>query len=305
MHNQVARTVISEQMDRLQQLSYKTEHCFNRLASPIQPYLSHIGRFLLVVTFFEDAFRICVQYPEQFDYMKNFRHFPALLAHLFLVFCVGAMVFGSILALSRQKMNLSCGLLASVVLIQSLGYGILFNFSFMMRNFSLIGGVLLLLVESIEYNRKASGRESSSILFRGLPALTDSESEKSTYISLIGRILLIFLFGSLIYSSNSAEHESTSVLTTTLKGVYFVPGSVACLMVAIGFKARYSAMLLVAVLSIANMFVNQWWKHGRNSPERDFLRYDFFQTLSIIGGFMLLLNTGPGELSFDKKRKEF
>ena len=76
-------------------------------------------------------------------------------------------------------------------------------------------------------------------------------------------------------------------------------------MVAVGFKARYSAMLLVAILCVANIFMNQWWKHGHGSAERDFLRYDFFQTLSIIGGFMLLLNSGPGDLSFDKRRKEF
>lgn len=292
-------------MDRLQNLSLRAEEQINRLASPIKPYLSHIGRFLLVVTFLEDAFRICVQYPEQFDYMKNFRQFPGPLAHIFLVFCVGSMVSGSILALSRKKMNLACGLLASVVIIQSLGYGILFYLSFMMRNLSLIGGVLLLLAESIEHERRISGRGSGSInLFRGLPILTDSENEKSTYISLIGRILLIFLFGSLMFT-NQSKDEYKTILSITLRGIYFVLGSIACLMVAVGFKARYSAMLLVAILSVGNMFINQWWKHGHDSPERDFLRYDFFQTLSIIGGFMLLLNGGPGDLSFDKKRKEF
>ena len=293
-------------MEQVQSLSLRAEEFINRSANPIKPYLPHIGRFLLVVTFLEDAFRICVQYPEQFDFMRNFRRCPAPLAHLFLVFCVGAMVSGSVLALSRKKMNLACGLLGSVVIIQSLGYGILFYFSFMMRNLSLIGGVLLLLSESIEHKRRTTGHGDGSILFRGLPILTDSDSEKSTYISLIGRVLLIFLFGSLMYSSNPTEESgSAGLLAITLRGLYFVLGSVACLMVAVGFKARYSAMLLVAILCVVNMFINQWWKHGQGSPERDFLRYDFFQTLSIIGGFMLLLNSGPGDLSFDKKRKEF
>lgn len=292
-------------MDKVQNISLHAENYINRVANPIKPYLSHIGRFLLVATFFEDAFRICMQYPEQFDFMRNFRLFPAPLAHLFLVFCVGSMVSGSVLALSRKKMAWACGLLASVVLIQSLGYGILFYFSFMMRNLSLIGGVLLLFVESIEHERKMNGRGDNSFLFRGLPSLTDSESEKSTYISLIGRILLIFLFGSLMYNSNSKDLISSGLFSVILRGLYFVMGSVACLMVAVGFKARYSAMLLVAILCVVNMFINQWWKHGHGSPERDFLRYDFFQTLSIIGGFMLLLNSGPGDMSFDKKRKEF
>ena len=292
-------------MDKVQNISLRAENYINRIANPIKPYLSHIGRFLLVATFFEDAFRICMQYPEQFDFMRNFRRLPAPLAHLFLVFCVGSMVSGSVLALSRKKMVWACGLLVSVVLIQSLGYGILFYFSFMMRNLSLVGGVLLLFVESIEYERKVSGRGDNSFLFRGLPTLTDSDSEKSTYISLIGRILLIFLFGSLMYNSNSKDSSSSGLFSVIFRGLYFVMGSVSCLMVAVGFKARYSAMLLVAILCVVNMFINQWWKHGHGSPERDFLRYDFFQTLSIIGGFMLLLNSGPGEMSFDKKRKEF
>lgn len=292
-------------MERIQKLSFHAEEYINRVANPIKPYLSHIGRFLLVVTFFEDAFRICVQYPEQFDYMKNFRSLPGPIAHLFLVYCVGSMVSGSVLALSRKKMNLACGMLASVVLVQSLGYGILFYFSFMMRNLSLIGGVLLLLAESIEYERKNGGQVNNSALFRGLPIISDSDSERSTYISLIGRVLLIFLFGSLMYNSNSSDYGSFSSLSVIFRGVYFVLGSIACLMVAVGFKARYSAMLLVAILCIVNMLMNQWWKHGHGSPERDFLRFDFFQTLSIIGGFMLLLNTGPGDISFDKKRKEF
>lgn len=292
-------------MEQVQKLSFRAEEFINRAANPIKPYLSHVGRFLLVATFFEDAFRICVQYPEQFDYMRNFRHLSAPIAHLFLVFCIGSMVSGSILALSRKKMTWACGLLVSVVFIQSLGYGILFYFSFLMRNLSLIGGVLLLWAESIEYERKASGRGFDSTLFRGLPILSDSDTEKSTYISLIGRILLIFLFGSLMFNSDSDDTRSSNSFTYIFRGIYFVLGSIACLMVAVGFKARYSAMLLVAMLCVVNMFINQWWKHGHGSAERDFLRYDFFQTLSIIGGFMLLLNSGPGGMSFDKKRKEF
>ncbi len=280
----------------------------NEKAAPIRPYLSHIGRFLLVATFFEDALRICVQYGEQLDYMRNYRNMPFVMAHLFLLYCVGAMVAGSSLALARKQIYWACGLLASVVVVQSVGYGILFHLSFLTRNLSLVGGILLLLAESIEYERKRNGSAESASLFRGLPTISASESEKTTYISLIGRVLLIFLFGSLMYNTtggNTGDNEASGPLQLLLRGVYLAFGSVACLMVAVGFKARYSAMLLVAILCIVNIFMNPWWKHGHGSAERDFLRYDFFQTLSIIGGFMLLLNSGPGGLSFDKRRKEF
>lgn len=289
-------------METVKSFSQRAEHFINERAAPIRPYLSHIGRFLLVSTFFEDGLRMCVQYREQLDYMRNYRNMPDILAHLFLFYCVGAMLGGGSLALARKQMNWACGLLVSVVLVQSVGYGILFHLSFLLRNLSLVGGILLLLAESIEWERKRNGRATSAGLFGGgLP--TVGGPEKSTYISLIGRVLLIFLFGSLMYNSGADAQEGPVHLV--LRGLYIACGSIACLMVAVGFKARYSAMILVAVLCVANILMNGWWKHGHGTAERDFLRYDFFQTLSIIGGFMLLLNSGPGDFSFDKRRKEF
>lgn len=65
-------------------------------------------------------------------------------------------------------------------------------------------------------------------------------------------------------------------------------------MVAVGFKARWSAIFLVLVLSIMNIFVNNFWSVHSAHPQRDFLKYDFFQTLSIVGGLILLVNMGPG-----------
>jgi uncharacterized membrane protein YphA (DoxX/SURF4 family) len=192
------------------------------------------------------------------------------------------------MAMARYKTQYACAALASVVVAQTIGYGLVFHMTFMLRNISLIGAILLLFADSLndKGNRHA--------FFAGLPSI--SGIEKGTYASLAGRILLIFLFGAL---GLAGDH-----LTLT-RIVFVVLALISCVMVVVGFKAKYSAMFLVTILSIFNIVFNQFWAHGADSAERDFLRYDFFQMLSIMGGFLLLANSGPGELSIDEKQKRF
>ena len=101
-----------------------------------------------------------------------------------------------------------------------------------------------------------------------------------------------------------------------------VVGAVACVMVAVGFKAKWSAIILVMILSVFNILVNNFWtvSYGclakyrnanvtlqlhQNHPHKDFAKYDFFQILSIVGGLLLLVNMGPGQVSFDEKKKVY
>ncbi|KAJ1551424.1 hypothetical protein HK405_014536, partial [Cladochytrium tenue] len=67
--------------------------------------------------------------------------------------------------------------------------------------------------------------------------------------------------------------------------------------------ARWSALALAAFLCVSNVILNNWWSLHRNHPQRDFQKYDFFQNLSVMGGFLLLINLGPGEYSVDEKKK--
>ena len=51
-----------------------------------------------------------------------------------------------------------------------------------------------------------------------------------------------------------------------------IVGLAACVMVAVGFKAKWSAAFLVIVLSIFNVFANNWWSVHSAHPTRDFLK---------------------------------
>jgi uncharacterized membrane protein YphA (DoxX/SURF4 family) len=286
-------TVSANLMEQIKSFSNRAEITLNKAAAPLKPHLSHIGRFLLVVTFMEDCIRILMQWSDQIRFMNYYRHWPLSLSHLFLALNVTLMAAGSMMALTRYKTPIACGMLGGVLAIQTLGYGLLFHATFMLRNFSLIGGILLLLAEHIN-NPSPSSRSRAVPLFTGVPVLT--EMEKGTYVSLFGRVLLILLFAAMGLQGKF----------TLLKSIFFMLSMISSIMVAVGFKARYSAMFLVAILSISNIVMNPWWSYRSDSPEHDFLRYDFFQVLSIMGGFLLLANSGPGEISVDEaKKKDF
>jgi len=73
-------------------------------------------------------------------------------------------------------------------------------------------------------------------------------------------------------------------------------------MVCAGFKTEWSALLLCGILFLSNLYMYPFWSIREGL--RDFYRYYFFQTLSIIGGLMLLALHGPGGISLDKGMKK-
>ena len=79
---------------------------------------------------------------------------------------------------------------------------------------------------------------------------------------LAARVLLIFLFlGFIIRGQWSIGRALVSLV-----------GLAACGMVAVGFKAKWSAAFLVIILSVFNVFINAWWSVHSAHPQRDFLK---------------------------------
>ncbi|PCH44882.1 SURF4-domain-containing protein [Wolfiporia cocos MD-104 SS10] len=270
--------------EKLRAFAQTVEDNVEIYTQPLKPHLPAIGRFLIVVTFLEDSLRIITQWSDQLWYLQRHRHFWWGFSHMFLMINVITMLAGSSAVILKRYSEYAVGGLLGVVIMQAFGYGLIFDLNFFLRNLSVIGGLLMVFSDSM-YTRKK--------VFAGLPSLNENDRKK--YFLLAGRVLLIFLFvGFIIRGEWSITRAFVSII-----------GLAACVMVAVGFKAKWSAAFLVIMLSIFNVFINAWWSVHSAHPTRDFLKYDFFQTLSIVGGLILLVNMGPGGLSVDEKKKTY
>lgn len=148
------------------------------------------------------------------------------------------MAVASTLVIIRKHSEYAVGGLIGVVITQALGYGLIFDLNFFLRNLSVMGGLLMVLSDSWVRKTKA---------FAGLPQI--EEKDRKMYFQLAGRVLLIFLFVGFVFSGQwSAWRIAVSLI-----------GLVACVMVVVGFKAKFSATLLVVILSIFNVLVNNFW----------------------------------------------
>ncbi len=144
----------------------------------------------------------------------------------------------SILVIARKYPEYAVFGLIGVVITQALGYGLIFDLNFFLRNLSVMGGLLMVLSDSWVRKKFAPA---------GLPL--PNEKDRKKYIQLAGRILLILLFVGFIWSGNWG-------IARILVSLF---GLVACVMVVVGFKAKWSAILLVVILSGFNLVVNNFW----------------------------------------------
>ena len=142
---------------------------------------------------------------------------------------------------------------------------------------------MLLLVES---------KPDAKSLFAGVPSLGDNKPKN--YMQFAGRILLVFMFLTLIRADMSVMHIFVDIFGTALM-----------ILVAIGYKTKLSALTLVIFLSVLNIIANPFWAIEADKPLHDFLKYDFFQTMSVIGGLLFIVALGPGGVSLDEHKKRW
>lgn len=148
------------------------------------------------------------------------------------------MLVCSILVITRKYSDYAVFGLLAVVVTQALGYGLIFDLNFFLRNLSVMGGLLMVLSDSWVRKKFAPA---------GLPSI--DEKDRKMYFQFAGRVLLIFLFIGFVFAGDWGIGRVVVSLF----------GFVACVMVVVGFKAKWSAVMLVVILSIFNILVNNFW----------------------------------------------
>ena len=90
------------------------------------------------------------------------------------------------------------------------------------------------------------------------------------YMQLIGRVLLVFMFLTLLRFDTSPMQILQNVV-----------GSILMVLVTIGYKTKLSAFVLTLWLFVLNVYFNAFWNIDYRKPMRDFLKYDFFQVCQV------------------------
>ena len=127
------------------------------------------------------------------------------------------------------------------------------------------------------------------------------------WLALLGRltIAVIFLGAGPLKLMNLAGFAAglaamglpAPFILALLAGVVELGGSLA---IALGFKTRYAALLLILFVIIATLLRHNYWM--LEGAARAAQHTQFMKNLAIIGGLLLLYAHGPGRISVDGGR---
>ena len=125
--------------------------------------------------------------------------------------------------------------------------------------------------------------------------------------ALVGRVLLAFLF---VYSGfgKMGGFEGTAasiasknvplpeIATTIAIVIEFVGG----LMVAVGWKARWAALIVAAFTLVATLLYHNFWAMA-DAATAGTNKIMFLKNIAVIGGLFIVYALGPGRLSVDRR----
>lgn len=127
--------------------------------------------------------------------------------------------------------------------------------------------------------------------------------------ALIGRTLLVALFlfagyNKFVGLDGTAKYIASKGLPQPqlLAMASAAVEVVAAIMIIIGFKARYAALVLAAFTAAVTPIFHDYWNLA--DPQRYPQYLSFWKNMAMLGGLLLVLAHGPGGLSIDGRDRE-
>lgn len=255
-----------------------------RLARPIAPGLT---RALVASTFVEDGFRTLFELPSQIAFFSTALGIPSVLSRFVIIIAVLTSLASTTMFLLPRTTARGAKALLGCVLYQQLVYGrhsalTAGNFGFLVRNACMAGTLALFLTKNTP-EPALPGAGTGARLRKGA----------RDNAALLVRILFAL-----------ACFEMFDVVGW---GWALVIVPAACALV-VGFQAEICAILLIFFYTLGAAVANPFWSVSVTSKEmlhmRDLMRYEFLQTVSILGGLLLVIMSGPGAFSVDSKLRQ-
>lgn len=263
----------------------KAEDFADNFLRSARKFLPIMARLCLIGTFVEDGFRMWFQWSEQRDYIDTSWGCGKFIATSFVIINMIGQLVASFAIFAQKNVKQMCYMLFVIIFLQSLAYSILWDAKFMARSLALCGAVMLLLAES---------KQEARSMFVGVPTMENVHNNPKNLMQLSGRIMLVLMF--------------MTLLKFTMKPVDVfrnVVGSLLMLGIAAGWKTKINSLLLTVWLVILNITMHDFWRHRSGSIMHDYKKFDFFQTMSVVGGLLMLVSIGPGGVSMDERKKMY
>lgn len=274
-------------MDSMEKSAQDVEVSLGATTDVVERSVKHAmtaATVLLTLTFVEDAVRIFKLWDFQYKFVVDNAGVPDFLAKFFLlasffVQCGAVLLPSPISATIKKKL---CFALLGCVVVQPPMYGQLGNIVFVSMSVAQIGALLLLAASCHEEARAKEGA-------REVPgdwALT----------KLFARLLLTVDFF-VVYVVNLEESMAESLINPSSVAALLL--LVSCMLVWIGFKTVLTATALAVAVGMDTVFRFPFW--ATPEDQRDNIQFHFFQSLSLVGGMLLLAVHGPGRLALDNE----
>ncbi|XP_076329084.1 surfeit locus protein 4-like [Tachypleus tridentatus] len=116
-----------------QEILTTAEDIADKVLKQSKYFLPFFARLCLVGTFLEDGFRMWFQWDDQKHYIHASWGCGWFLATFFVGFNLIGQIGGSLMVLTRFRVDYACGMLFGIVVLQTLAYTILWDVQFLLR----------------------------------------------------------------------------------------------------------------------------------------------------------------------------